>query len=163
MLDLAPMEMYEDRQSSSRGNMDRQEIASALATGAGRQVCVLLDRPSLVPGYVRSISIHSKNRIQVAFEVEGFDEGGAYFRATYESLDLAIAALEELLQMPVSEWRRPSLDPPADDRAAPDHAALSAAIKTGSLRFPAGATFKLESSYWEQFLPGAQDDEAKKK
>jgi hypothetical protein len=142
--------------------MDRQEIESALATGAGRQVCILLDRPGEVPGYVRAISIHSRNRVQIAFEVEGLDEGGAYFWATYKSLDLAIAALEEFLQLPVSEWRRPSLDPRADDRAAPDHAALAAAIRTGSLRFPADAEFKLESPYWEQFLPGARDDDAGK-
>lgn len=133
--------------------MNREEITSSIIVGRGRSICVLLDRPSTIPGYVRTISLHSENRIQVAFEVEGLDEGGAYFWARYPSLNSAIAALEEFFHKPIGEWEQPYLETLSSRCPAPSHEALTAAIKSGSLLFPPGAKFKLDASYWSQFLP----------
>ena len=132
--------------------MDREEIVSTIAVGAGKSICVLMDRPSAFPGYVRLISFHSDNRMQVAFEVDGLDEGGAYFWATYPTFDALLASLEQFLRMPVQDWQRPHLEELPRGRVVPDHEALAAAIRAKTIDFPAGVQIKLQDSYWSQFL-----------
>ncbi len=144
----------QSRQLSSRGSvMGREEIVSTIAVGAGKSICVLMDRPSAFPGYVRLISLHSDNRIQVAFEVDGLDEGGAYFWATYPTFDALLASLEQFLRKPVQDWQRPYLEELPRGRVVPDHEALATAIRAKTIDFPAGVQFKLQDSYWSQFLP----------
>ncbi len=136
--------------------MRRDEITSAITVGAWKEVYVLLDRPSEIPGYVRSISLHAGNRVQVAFEVEGLDEGGAYFWGVYPTHDDAISALEQFLGKPVEDWAVPYLEP--SGQVAPDHHALEDAIRKRGIRFPVGAEFKLQDSYWSQFSPADSSD-----
>src|SRR5262245_42463818 len=100
--------------------MKREEIVSALAVGARKSVCVMLDRPAEIQGYVLAVSLHAGNRVQVAFEVEGLDEGGAYFWGSYPTLDSALTSLEQFLGKPLEDWVRPRLDPTRTGGAAPD-------------------------------------------
>jgi hypothetical protein len=132
--------------------MEREEITSAIEVGAGKALRVSLERLDEISGYVRSISLHSGNRVQVAFEVENLDEGGAYFWATYPTLDAALHALEVFLNKPVQDWMPSHLERPSGPRAAPDHEALAVSIRKRSIRFPPGAQFTLDDSYWSQFL-----------
>jgi hypothetical protein len=103
-------------------------------------------------GYVRTISLHTGNRVQVAFDIEGHDEGGAYFWGTYPDLEHAIGALETFLCKPLSAWALPHLET-AGARTRPDPDALANGIRAGSIPLPSGTEFVLQDPYWSQFLP----------
>lgn len=90
----------------------------------------------------------------MGLEVEGLEEGGAYFWASYPSLEGAVRALEVFLSKPLDEWTPPHLDPVERSAASPDHGALADAIRSRAISFPPGAEYQLQDSYWSQFLPG---------
>ena len=130
--------------------MNREDIESAIAVGAHRCAYLHRERVSCAPGYVRTISLHSGHRVQIAYEVEGLDEGGACFWATYPSLDAALRALEELFLREVREWALPDLEEVAT-KMEPDHEALARSIQQGILPFPPGAEYRLQPGYWSRF------------
>ena len=104
-----------------------------------------------VPGYVRSVLLRDEVHVEVQFDVYDMDEGGAYFRATYENLNAAVAAIEKYLEQPMTSWQ---IDPPYPQPLAEmdfqgGHEALDAALRGNKLDLPAGAHFELYgSSYW---------------
>lgn len=130
--------------------MNREDIQSAITVGRDRCAHVSRDRACFAPGYVRTISLHSGNRVQIAYEVEKLDEGGAHFWATYPSLDAALAALEEFLQRKLSDWALRDLEEETA-KGSPDHEALARAIEQRTIPFPRGAEFELEAGYWSRF------------
>jgi hypothetical protein len=130
--------------------MTRDDIETALVVSRDRTVCVLRDRPPGIRGYVRTVSIHPDNRVQIAFDVEGLEEGGAYFWGTYPSLDKLIAALERFLGQPLDSWSGALA--PHGASGSPDHDALAQAIRDRTLQLPDGPSFALKSSYWERFV-----------
>lgn len=134
--------------------MMRAEIEAALAAGASKEVCVARGPAPGIAGYTRTVTVHSGNRLQVAFEVDGLDEGGAYFWGTFASFDRLVTALEGFLDARIESWKPSDVGGAAG--ATPDHEALAEAIRRGEVHLPGGCTFVLRSSYWEQFAPPEQ-------
>jgi hypothetical protein len=94
-------------------------------------------------GYVRSVAICAGNEVRVDFEQYGYDEGGFYFHARFDSLDGAIRAVEEFLGTAHTEWRNYSAtgdypEPMEHADARQGYRKLEAAAASGTVILPPG-------------------------
>ena len=133
--------------------MTLSELQARLAVGRPRRVLAAMTHSERYPGFVRSVSVRPDHGVLIEFEQLGHDEGGAYFFATYASLEAAVAAVEDYVGRPVAEWSgQPTLDDgPADADPRVGHARLLADIASGQVALPDGAAFELRGGYWKQF------------
>lgn len=136
--------------------MDLDDIQRVLDLSRERCLRVRLGAAPGIPGYVQSVFICSGNVVRIEYEVYGMDEGGAYYEATYPSLEAAVGALEAFTATSRAEWPRNLLRPdtmtrPSSSEIQAGHAALQRAIRAGAVPLPTGAKFVLRSSYWGQF------------
>lgn len=137
--------------------MTRDEVIRRLRVSLHHAIWVAADAAEEFPGYVRSIYLQPDSLIRVEYEVHGFDEGGAYFVATYPSVDDAITALTVFLGRGLDDWSDlhetgEYVENVDKTRLNVGHKALAAAIRNGTIALPGGAEYTLQGcSYYKQF------------
>jgi hypothetical protein len=135
--------------------MELDEIKSYLAAGQSHSIRIDVSLSGAFPGFVRTITIHEGNKVNIEFEAHGMDEGGAYYWAEYPTLEAAIASLEGYLGKPHAHWENYSrsgfypVKPDGLDMAE-SHDLLAKAISVNSPSLPT-AEFQLKSDYWIRF------------
>jgi hypothetical protein len=135
--------------------MTSEDLARALSVGRSHSYVAEIRGLLEAPGYVRTTALYEGNRVCVAFERWGMDEGGLYFWASFPSLEAMVTCIESFLGSPITSW--PLLAeyperPPATDEAATARSFIDL-LKLGRLPLPSCGGFEARgSSYWLQFL-----------
>ena len=93
-----------------------------------------------------------------AAPASGHDDSGAYFWASYGTLESAVESVEAYLEAPLGAWvvNHYPPEPPSDVDRAASGAAFKTAIRTRSLALPKGATFTLRGSFWVSLQEAAK-------
>jgi hypothetical protein len=131
-----------------------EEIKARLVVGRSKAVVVDISLVPEVPGFVRTVIIRPQYEVEVEFNSYGLNEGGACFVGEFDTLQNAVASVEEYLGVPYSEWVAEHEYPRESPSIKPSDAEnlLALAIATRRIRLPRGE-FQLRDSYWSRFLP----------
>ncbi len=84
--------------------MELSDIKRYFIVGAAGSVTVYCDLCREYIGYVKTITIMSEQRVQIEYEVYGYDEAGITYDIEYDSFDILVKSLEEYLGKKSNEW-----------------------------------------------------------
>jgi hypothetical protein len=131
--------------------MTPDELARILSLGSRRACVVDLRILQEASGFVRTTTLHEGNRVCIAFDTWGMDEGGLYFWAAFPTQDAMISCIEFFLGRPMSQWPLNAEYPqplPAQTSGTDQFIDL---LRSGRLPLPTCGVFEAKgSSYWLQ-------------
>jgi hypothetical protein len=135
--------------------MAPEDLARILSIGRWHSCAVDIRNLSEASGFVRTTTLHQGNRVCIAFDTWGMDEGGLYFWATFPTQDAMVACIESFLSLPIAQWpsntEYPERHPAVDETGGTDR--FIEILRSGRLPLPVCGAFEANgSSYWLQFL-----------
>ncbi len=134
--------------------MNIQDIENYLTVSKFKTICIERSLFSYYPGFVRDISIENDNKVIVAFNTYGYDEGGLEIELSYMNINTLSSNLETFLNKLICKWdniTRSGYYPECPEKVNFDLAAqrMLEDLKLDKIKLPEGwVKMKVLPEYW---------------